>query len=690
MASRVSGDTDLPVVPQLPQQQDQEQDYDDLASPPVVRPSSTSIAARIFDNPHLMLLKCVVNNYPPKAISVDPTLPLAQQQEKLMGAPLFLEEDLTHYEVFLINGTGKIAMETAKQVVDIAVPLGEYGLNRKTTLYLERHDEEEYEPRNFQDKVPKLVMMYEKDSPSAAGVEGARSPSTIMRSPGGSSGATPKVSKPGKSALKKKESAEEDSKEDATAAEDGNRNVKFNAVVKVVHTATGMQDKSIIVERQSSQGFEELVNSYGSFVQRNSKSKLKGSSGQVSPVDENAGLEDEKSPMERPRGVDRPGSIVAEYVEDSAAAAATSPDQHEEEVEDVMIVRNTTDTESTGPELQKAIMSFARDRHHSTGFLKKNTPHQSKAPNVPKTHSVDIQLYEEQKYDEEYEDYEEAQVDTDYVEQPEIDELRMHSCIKRIQKDSGVWKSVRVGQKYNESSFNDYFDLLNEQAAFVYSRIAKLEVWTCPVGIYSFKVHYDIPDTDWTWISHYAKIPRKPWNLLQEVKELTADEFLVDFRIWEEKSTANPKAKRVCSLVLKTNLGREFTFGKEIDAQNDVVTTLLEDDGSGDNVIVAFFGSYFPKSGRLSSIGCYTAKRSLEIRHLSIIVAEENKAGMLSATEDRVRKAQLRAAVKFHYLDTDPPHWHPDYELSCCYLCNSPFTFYSRRHHCRCCGWVRF
>jgi hypothetical protein len=212
-----------------------------------------------------------------------------------------------------------------------------------------------------------------------------------------------------------------------------------------------------------------------------------------------------------------------------------------------------------------------------------------------------------------------------------------------------------------------------------------LEVYTTPKGIYSFKVHYEVPNTDLKWISRFTHIPDLPKNLRRQTLILAFHEFLVELKVWEECSPSNKNARRICAIDISTSLGKKVHFGKIVDAKSDICSKVIEN--RGEMVIATFYGSYFPKSGRLSSLGCYSAKKDPEIRHLQMILEENDEPGT-KFNEDFIRAARLRALVGFHLVDTEAARWHDDSELNSCYLCSIPFGFYYRRHHCRCCGWL--
>lgn len=89
------------------------------------------------------------------------------------------------------------------------------------------------------------------------------------------------------------------------------------------------------------------------------------------------------------------------------------------------------------------------------------------------------------------------------------------------------------------------------------------------------------------------------------------------------------------------------------------------------------------------------AKRKLSASASSLslsLVREEDVGG----EEDDRPMLRKRADSDKHFMrnlygSTSPllaPRWVPDYEASVCRLCDEPFTFCVRRHHCRACGQV--
>ncbi|KAH9254132.1 hypothetical protein BASA81_008007 [Batrachochytrium salamandrivorans] len=83
---------------------------------------------------------------------------------------------------------------------------------------------------------------------------------------------------------------------------------------------------------------------------------------------------------------------------------------------------------------------------------------------------------------------------------------------------------------------------------------------------------------------------------------------------------------------------------------------------------------------------------------LSLVREEEGDGGGGGGSEedDRPLRRSVRADSDKHFMrnlygSTSPllaPRWVPDYEASVCRLCDEPFTFCVRRHHCRACGQV--
>lgn len=68
-----------------------------------------------------------------------------------------------------------------------------------------------------------------------------------------------------------------------------------------------------------------------------------------------------------------------------------------------------------------------------------------------------------------------------------------------------------------------------------------------------------------------------------------------------------------------------------------------------------------------------------------------NEVSVPMTHNGRAERADSKLFLKAMYGSTSPlkpPTWVPDSEASVCRLCETPFTFFNRRHHCRACGQV--
>ena len=55
---------------------------------------------------------------------------------------------------------------------------------------------------------------------------------------------------------------------------------------------------------------------------------------------------------------------------------------------------------------------------------------------------------------------------------------------------------------------------------------------------------------------------------------------------------------------------------------------------------------------------------------------------------DQLKGAAGSASVVVPVVASSPCAWLPDKFANACLSCRVPFTFFNRRHHCRCCGYI--
>lgn len=287
---------------------------------------------------------------------------------------------------------------------------------------------------------------------------------------------------------------------------------------------------------------------------------------------------------------------------------------------------------------------------------------------------------------------------TDGEDQPlpessSTDRVDLRSSLLRIDSRFGVWKSLRIGCENLEASFDDFTDLLQRDSRFLYCHIKSVDAWCSSSGIYQLSVRYGIRGLPFTWSTQQPKsilesptastvdgesLSIKPGRRIQRHQEsFLADENIVGLRVFEELSQRR-RAKRLCSVVLETDLNRSVVLGKPLNSS--LLETVLVDKNKN-QIVVALFGSYYSRSKKLSSVGCFAGEPSLELRHLTAALEERDS----QSYEEAVRRAKVRASVG---LNPEKSFWRPDGESSNCAGCGISFGLLVRRHHCRCCGKV--